>query len=70
MQSRRHSALEATIGTAVGFVVSLGVTWAVFPWFGWSVSPAKNLGITAVFTVVSVVRSYAVRRAFNYWGRR
>ena len=66
MQSRRHSALESIAGTAIGFVVSLGVTWLVFPWFGWEVSTTKNLGVTMIFTAVSVARSYVVRRAFNH----
>lgn len=63
-QLRAHSALEALANVAVGAQV------AVFPLFGIDVPLADNLAIGAVFTVVSLVRSYLLRRAFNAWDRR
>lgn len=57
--------MEAVCNTAVGFVVSL-LTWAVVAWaFGIPMTWAKNLAITAIFTLVSIARSYALRRLFN-----
>jgi hypothetical protein len=41
----------------------------VFPLFGIRVSLADNLLIGVVFTVVSLARSYALRRVFNWIGR-
>jgi len=37
----------------------------VFPMFGLQASLGDNLAIGAIFTVVSLVRSYALRRVFN-----
>lgn len=64
MQKRKHSLLEALLNTATGFVVSVLVGIVVFPAFGWRPTLGENIGVTTVYTVVSVVRSYAWRRAF------
>ena len=64
-QPASWSALEAIIGTAIGFVVSLALTFTVLPLFGYPVTAPDAWGITAVYTVASILRSYIVRRAFN-----
>lgn len=64
MQSRRLSAAEAVVSTAIGFAVSLALTVTVLPAFGYPVTAPDAWGITAVFTVASVLRSYVVRRVF------
>lgn len=64
-QTRLGSLIESCINTAIGFVVSLGLSAAVFPMFGHSFTFAQNLGITAVFTIASVARGYVVRRWFQ-----
>lgn len=66
MQSRKHSLLEALLNTASGFITSLLTQWLVFPWFNFSPSLRENLSITAIFTIVSIVRSYVWRRIFNH----
>jgi hypothetical protein len=48
----------------VGFIVSVGLTAVVMPVFGHEVTLAQNIGITSIFTVASIVRSYALRRLF------
>jgi hypothetical protein len=65
MQSRRHSLLEACTNVAAGILVAWAVTFAVFPWFGYEARWDKSLGISLIFTVVSLVRSYLLRRLFN-----
>lgn len=65
MQSRRVSALEAVTNVAVGYVVSLALTFAVLPLFGYAVTAPDAFGISAVFTAASMIRSYVLRRAFN-----
>jgi hypothetical protein len=37
----------------------------ILPWFGFAIKPGQALTMGAIFTVISVVRSYALRRAFN-----
>ena len=65
-QSRAHSLAETLTSVAVGFVVSFGITAVLLPAYGHHVTTSENLGMTAVFTVASVVRAYALRRAFNW----
>ncbi len=72
MQSKRMSLLEAVSGTLIGFVVSLVGGLVIYPMFGHSFTLAQNIGIVMVFTVLSVIRSYLVRRFFNWlhtWGK-
>ena len=64
------SGVEAVTNVAVGYGVAVGTQLVVFPWFGLHVPMTDTLLIGAVFTVVSIVRSYALRRLFNGWARR
>ena len=66
-QPRKHSWLEASCNTASGFVVSYLVGLVVYPMLGWHISQLQNAQVVGVFTVISIVRSYAWRRAFNWW---
>lgn len=65
MQSRLHSFVEAWANTLLGFVLSVAAGFVIYPLFGYPVTFAQNLGITMCFTIVSVIRSYVVRRYFN-----
>jgi len=64
-QSRRMSAVEAVANVAVGYGVAIATQLAVFPLFGLVASIGDNLAIGGIFTVVSIVRSYVLRRVFN-----
>ena len=64
-QSRRMSLIEALSNVAIGYGVAVLPQIAVFPLFGLQVSLSDNLLIGALFTLVSVARSYAVRRIFE-----
>lgn len=65
-QSRRWSFMEAVTNILVGYIVALSMQLAVFPMFGIHVGIGENLAIGALFTVVSLVRSYCLRRCFNW----
>lgn len=65
MQTKKQSLIESATNTAVGFVISLCATFVVMPLFGFNSSFGKNLGITLVYTAISIVRGYVVRRWFN-----
>lgn len=69
-QSRRHSMVEAIAGTTIGFVVSVLASLVVYPLHGHTFSLGEVSSITLIFTVLSVVRGYVVRRLFNRWHRR
>jgi hypothetical protein len=64
-QSKTHSAIEATANILVGFCMALATQIVVFPWFGMQVSLGDNLAIGLIFTVVSWLRSFGLRRLFN-----
>lgn len=64
-QSRIHSAIEACANVAVGYGVALLSQLAVFPLFDIHIPFSSNLAIGAWFTVISLVRSYVIRRWFN-----
>ena len=66
MQSRMMSAAESLTNIAIGYLISLLATAMVLPAFGYNVTGSDAVGISAVFTVISLVRSYAIRRAFNF----
>jgi len=64
-QTRLGSLIEAVINVAIGFDVALVSQLVIFPRFGIHVSLGTNFAIGAWFTVISVARSYVVRRWFN-----
>lgn len=64
-QSRRMSLAESVLSTLIGFAVAFCVQVLIFPLYGIALAPGENLTISAIFTAVSVVRGYAVRRLFN-----
>jgi membrane protein implicated in regulation of membrane protease activity len=68
-QTRRMSFMEAATSVAAGFLLSLGMQVVLFPAVGLQTTLAQNLKLALGFTVLSLVRSYAVRRVFEYLGR-
>ena len=64
-QSRRGSAIEAVVNVLIGYLVALGAQMVIYPLFGIHASALDNAAIAALFTLVSLVRSYALRRLFN-----
>ena len=67
MQSRRQSLIEAITNVAVGYALAVLTQIVVFPWFGLKVSLNDNLAIGAIFLIISLLRSYALRRLFEHW---
>jgi hypothetical protein len=66
MQSRIDSLMEAVTNILIGLAVSTAANWLILPAvLGVPMSLAQNLTIGAAFTLVSLVRSYAIRRLFN-----
>lgn len=69
-QSKLQSWVEVIFGTVSGLVVALLTQAIVFPLYGFQPTHSQHLQITAIFTVVSIVRSYLIRRLFNWWHMR
>lgn len=66
MQSRLASLIESCVNVGIGFSVSLLANLAVLPAFGYPVTVHDAFGMGLIFTAISVVRSYLVRRFFNF----
>ena len=66
-QSRVMSLVESVANVMVGYGVAVATQILIFPIFGLHTTLAQNLKIGAVFTVVSIGRSYALRRLFERW---
>jgi hypothetical protein len=64
-QSKLGSLYESAINIVIGAVVALLSQLIVFPMFGIDVPLSANIGIMMWFTLISVIRSYVVRRWFN-----
>lgn len=64
-QSKKTSLFEAVTNVMVGYGVAIISQLIIFPIFGIRVSFKSNLLIGFWFTVISIIRSYALRRFFN-----
>jgi NhaP-type Na+/H+ or K+/H+ antiporter len=64
-QSKRGSAYEALTNIAVGYGINFLANLLVFPLFGLSISIEQNLKIGIIYTFISLVRSYLLRRIYN-----
>ena len=64
-QPRAVSFVESCANVVVGYGVAVATQILVFPWLGLTVSLPENLAIGGIFTVVSLARSYTLRRIFD-----
>ena len=69
-QSRLMSLIEAVANVAVGYNMALLTQVLVFPLFGLVTTLGENLGIAAIFTVISLARGYILRRLFETFRQR
>lgn len=67
-QSRQMSMVESIANVVVGFVVSLLANITILPLFGYSPGLVEATAIGAAFTAISLIRSYLMRRLFNWIG--
>ena len=65
MQSKKHSFIESVTNIAIGYTVALATQLVVFPLVGVEASLSQNFMIGGYFTVVSLIRSYVIRRWFT-----
>lgn len=68
MQSRVMSAIEAVANVFIGYLVSVAANILILPLFGYDVTVADSFAIGLAFTAVSLIRSYILRRVFNWVG--
>lgn len=64
-QTRIGSLIEACINVLIGYVINFCANLIILPLIGFHITLSQNLFIGLLYTVISVARSYVVRRWFN-----
>ena len=64
-QSRLMSMVEAITNVVVGYGVAVMTQILIFPVFGLQTSLGQNLAMGGIFTIVSLIRSFLLRRLFE-----
>jgi hypothetical protein len=64
-QTKLHSFFESIFNIIVGFGINLAGNLIILPMFGFKVSLSQAFGIGMLFTLISIARSYIIRRWFN-----
>jgi hypothetical protein len=64
-QTKLGSFIEAWANIFVGFTINFFANMVILPWFGFKVSAGSAFEIGLIFTAISLVRSYVLRRYFN-----
>jgi hypothetical protein len=67
-QTRSASLLEASANVGAGFLLALITQRVAYPLFGIETTLATDSAIAALFTLVSLARSYLLRRLFERLG--
>lgn len=64
-QSQLMSFVESTINILVGFGIAVGAQALFLPMLGVAIPISANLSFAAIMTVISIARSYGLRRLFE-----
>jgi hypothetical protein len=64
-QTKLGSFYEALINIIIGWTINFTANMTIFPLFGWEISIEQNIWLGTIYTVISLVRSYIIRRWFN-----
>ena len=64
-QSRTMSLVESLANVIAGYGIAVGTQILIFPVVGLHMTLAQNLKIAAAFTIISICRSFALRRVFE-----
>lgn len=64
-QSRAMSLVESVVNVIVGYGVAVVTQILIFPVFGLHTTLAQNLKMGAIFSFVSIARSFILRRLFE-----
>jgi hypothetical protein len=67
-QTRRASFAEAAANVVAGYLLALLTQRLAYPLFGIHTTLGVDSAIAAIFTLVSLVRSYVLRRLFERLG--
>ncbi len=65
VQSRKYSFIEAVTNVLIGYGIAFVSQLVIFPMYGGTFTLEQNVYIGAWFTLISLVRSYVIRRWFT-----
>ena len=66
--SKKKSMIECEMDIMIGFIMYLPINFFILPMFADQIANQEIIGflqITAIFTLVALVRKYAIRRWFS-----
>lgn len=64
-QSKLSSLKESCVNILIGYTINFVANLVVLPLFGHNITIKDNLWLGLIFTVISIIRSYLIRRFFN-----
>lgn len=70
MQTKKQSLIESLVNILIGYFTALFSQFLIFPLFNINIPLSDNLLIGFYFTLISLARSYLVRRYFNNLGNK
>ena len=65
MQNRLNSFIESIANVIIGFLMNFIANIYVLPLFGFNITISQSIQIGLIFTLISIIRSYLIRRWFN-----
>jgi hypothetical protein len=64
-QTKLESFIEAIVNTLIGFIITFISSYPIYKLCGVEVIGGQMLSVTLIFTAISVLRGYIIRRFFN-----
>ena len=64
-QTRLGSLIEVLFNIAIGFSINWVANIWILPLYGFHITGGQAFSMGLIFTIISVVRSYIIRRYFN-----
>lgn len=64
-QSPRSAVIEAWMNILIGFSVNFAANYLILPLVGAEFTASQNFWMGWIYTAISLVRQYAIRRWFN-----
>jgi hypothetical protein len=65
-QTRLGSLIETLVSLCLGFLINWTANMWILPLYGFHITGSQAFTMGLIFTVISVIRQYAVRRWFNH----
>ena len=65
MQTKKQSLIETLTSVFVGWLIGVILNLTILPLFDYNITVVDSLWVSLIFTVISVVRGYFIRRFFN-----